>query len=215
MSGRVLGGLWLACGQLALATAPTVIVPAVILAGCVAATPFAAIGGAAGGGLTSSAAKANRHAKKARRSEAKVLRSIIDPALAAVASEKPLHARLLEQVAVRTQSTVVSVTETGRLRYKDLSSQGIDTVLEASVLRLDVSPENAFVLTARVRLIRVGDREELYASTHTFNIAASQWIAGGRKAVRAALVSGYQALADEIVDELFAKAAIAAHSNPR
>jgi hypothetical protein len=215
MAGRVLGGLWLACGQLALATAPTVIGPAIIGVGCVAATPFAAIGGAAGGGLTSSAAKANRHARKARRAEARALRSVIDPALEAVASENPLHARLLERLPARTQSTVISVTETGRLRYKDLSSQGIDTVLKATVLRLDVAFDNTFVLTAKVRLIRLADREELYADTHTFKIAASRWTADEGKAVRAALMNGYQALADKIVDELFREATVATRSNPR
>jgi hypothetical protein len=218
LSGRVLGGLWQACGQLMLATAPTVIGPAVIGVGCVAATPFAAIGGAAGGGLTSSAAKANRRARKARRAEVRALRSVVDPALAAVVSEDPLQARLLERLPTRSQSAVISITKTGRLRYKDLSSQGIDTVLKASVLRLDFAFDNTFVLTAKVRLIRLADREELYANTHTFNSAPpsiSQWTTDGDVLFRAELVKAYQALADQIVDELFREATVATRSNPQ
>jgi hypothetical protein len=139
----------------------------------------------------------------------KALRAVVEPALIAVASEKPLHRRLLEQVgAERAQSTVISVTKTGRPHYKELSRNGVDTMLEASVVRIDVSTENAFVLTARVRFMRVADREVLYANTHTFTIAprsVSEWTGDGGEALRAALLGGYQALAEEIVENMFTK----------
>lgn len=211
-SGRALGAMWKACGQAIVVSAAYIIGPFVVAYGCVVTTPFVAMGAAVYGGYTSGALKANRLARKARKSEVKALRDVIDPALAAVATERPLHARLLAQVPARTHAAVVDVRETGptsprkRPRYEDLASAGVDTVLEAMVVRIDVSPENAFVLTARVRLIRLADREELHAGTHTFDIAprsVAGWTADGGNALRASLVSGYRALAGEIVDELF------------
>lgn len=208
-SGHALGVMWAGCGQVIVGTAPTIIVPILVGAGCVVATPLVAIGGALVGGGNSAAAEANRAANAARAPEVKALRAAVEPALTAVASEKPLQRRLLEQVgAERAQSTVISVTKTGRQHYKELLRKGIDTVLEASVVRIDVSTENAFVLTARVRFMRVADREALYTNTHTFTIAprsVSEWTADGGEALRVALLGGYQALADEIVEDMFAK----------
>jgi hypothetical protein len=208
-SGRALGKMWAGCGQVIVGTAPTIIVPILAAAGCVVATPLVAIGGALVGGGNSAAAEANRAASAARASEVKALRAVVEPVLTAVASEKPLHRRLFEQVGTeRTQSAVTSVTKTGRPHYNELSRKGIDTVLEASVLRIDVSTENALVLTARVRLMRVADHEVLYAKTYTFNIAprsVSEWTTDGGEALRAALLGGYQAFADEIVGDMFAK----------
>jgi len=207
-SGRALGKMWGGCAQVAAGTAETIIVPFFVLAGCVIGTPFAAVGGALVGGGNSAAAEANRAANAAREPEVKALRTAVDPALSALASETPLQARLREQMAARTQGTVVGVTKTGRRHYKKLLNEGVDTVLEADVVRIDVSTENAFVLTARVRLIRLADREELYANTHPITIASraiSEWTADGGEVLRAALVSGYQALGDEIVEALLGK----------
>jgi hypothetical protein len=204
-SAGAVGVMWGGCLGVAVATAPTIVLPAIILAGCVVGTPFVAVGGALMGGGNSAAAKANRAARAAREPEVKALRGVVNPALSALATEKPLHARLLDRMAARTQGTVVSVTKSGRWHYTELLRNGIDTVLEADVVRIDVSTENAFVLTARVRLIRLADRQELYANTPTFTIASrsvSEWTADGGGALRAALVSGYQALADEIVEDL-------------
>jgi hypothetical protein len=208
-SGHALVVMWAGCSQVIGGTAPTIIVPILVGAGCIVATPLVAIGGALVGGGNSAAAEANRAADAARAPEVKALRSVVEPALTAVASGKPLHRRLVEQVgAERTQSTVISVAKTGRPHYKELSRKGIDTVLEASVVRIDISTENAFVLTARARLTRVADREALYANTHTFTIAprsVSEWTTDGGEALRAALLRGYQALADEVVGDMFAK----------
>jgi hypothetical protein len=208
-SGHALVVMWAGCSQVIGGTAPTIIIPILVGAGCVVATPLVAIGGALVGGGNSAAAEANRAADAARVPKLKALRAVVEPALIAVASEKPLHRRLLEQVgAERAQSTVISVTKTGRPHYKELLRKGIDTVLEASVVRIDVSTENAFVLSARVRLMRVADREALYANTHTFTIAprsVSEWTVDGGETLRAALLGGYQALADEIVEDMLTK----------
>jgi len=216
-SGRALGKMWGGCAQVTAGTAETIIVPFFVLAGCIIGTPFVAVGGALVGGGNSAAAEANRAANAAREPEVKALRGVVNPALRALATEKPLHARLLDQLAARTQKTVVSVPKSGQWHYNELLRNGIDTVLEADVVRIDVSTDNAFVLTAQVRIIRLAGREELYANMHTFTIASrsvSDWTADDGEVLHAALVSGYQALADEITEALLGKkhgAAVASH----
>lgn len=205
-AGRGLGKMWVGCMQASAVTAETVFIPFFVIIGCTYATPFVAVFGALHGGSDSDAAKANRAAKAARKPEVKALRAVIKPALAALASEKPLQARLLEGVSARTQGTVIDATETDRVRRKELASKGIDTMLEVGVPRLDVSPENAFILTAQVRLIRVTDNEELYANTYVSEIAprsVSEWTADDGNVLRSALVTGYEELADKIVGGLF------------
>ncbi len=203
---------WSGCQEVIHGTAFLIVVPIAVAYVCTAATPFVAIGGALHGGSNSDAAKANRVAKAARGSEVAELRSVIDPALAALANEKPLHRRLLEHARTQAYHAVVSVKDRGptsprkRARYKTLTSRGIDTVLEVTVPRLEVTPYNALVLTAHVRLIRVTDNEALYANTYSFETAPQtvwQWTANGGEGLRAALVNGCQGIADEIADDLF------------
>ena len=206
-AGHALGQMWLACGEAMVRTFPTIVGPYVIGYGCVVATPFVAIGGAMVGD-----SRANRAAKRARKSEVAQLRSVIDPALAALANEKPLHHRLLEHARTQAYHAVVSLKDRGptsprkRVRYKTLTSQGIDTVLEVTVPRVEVTPDNALVLTAHVRLIRITDNEALYANTYTFETAPQtvwQWTANGGDGFRATLVNGYEGLADKIAGDLF------------
>ena len=210
-SGHALATMWGGCAQAAGAGGTdefAAIVGVLVIAGCVIGTPFVAVGGALVGGGNSDAAQANRAARAAREPEVTALRAVVDPALSAVTGEKPLQTRLLEQVAAQTQSPVVTAPKTGRPHYKELLRNGIDTVLSADVVRIDVSPENALVLTARVRLIRVVDHKQLYANAHSLTIASrsvSEWTADGGDALQAALVRGYQALADEMVNALVGK----------
>ncbi len=211
-AGRALGGLWGGCGQVIVATAETIIIPILAWHGCVAVTPFVAVGGALIGGSGSDAAKTNRAAKAKHKAEVKELRPIIDATLDAVATDAPLQARLLEQAQNRTDHAFVSVPASDskkldkRAHYGSLESEGIDTVLEVSVPRLDFAVDYAFALTAQARLIRVRDNAELYTGTYTFGQGArwiSQWTADGGDKLSSALASAYQGLAEKIVDDVF------------
>ncbi len=211
-AGGALGGLWGGCGQVILGTLETIIVPILTWYGCVAVTPFVAVGGALIGGAGSDAAKANRAAKAKHKAEVKELRPIIDAALDAVATDTPLRDGLIEQAQARTHHAFVSVPASDRKRpdkrahYGSLESEGIDTVLEVSVPRLDFAVDYAFALTAQARLIRVRDNAELYTGTYTFGQGArwiSQWTADGGDKLSSALASAYQGLAEKIVDDLF------------
>jgi hypothetical protein len=206
-AGPALGQMWLGCGYGIVHTWSTIVGPYIIVYGCVVATPFVAIAGAIVGD-----SKAKRAARAPRKFEVAQLRSVIDPALAALVNEKPLHRRLLERAQAEAYHAVVSVNDRGpaslrkRVRYKTLTSQGIDTVLDVTVPRVDVTPDNALVLTAHVRLIRVTGNEALDTNTYTFETAPQtvwQWTANGGEGLRAALVNGYEGIADEIADDLF------------
>lgn len=203
---NAVGGMWSGCLTFIKGTAFTLVLPIVAADVCATVTPFVAVGGAMVGG-----SRVNRPAKRARKAEVADLRSVIDPVLAALANEKPLDQRLLERA--RTQADhAVDLKERGptsprkRVRYKTLTSEGIDTALEVIVSRIDVTPDNALVLTAHVRLIRVTDNEALYANTYTFETAPQtvwQWTANGGEGLRAALVNGYEGIADKIANDLF------------
>ena len=212
-AGRALGGLWAGCGQVMLGTLETIIIPILTWYGCVAVTPFVAVGGALIGGSGSDAAKTNRAAKAKHKAEVKELRPIIDAALDAVATDTPLRDGLLEQAQARTHHAFVSVPASDskkpdkRAHYGRLESEGIDTVLEVSVPRLDFAADNyAFALTAQARLIRVRDNAVLYTGTYTFGNGARgifQWTADGGDKLSSALASAYQGLAEKIVDDVF------------
>ena len=209
-AGGALGGLWGGCGQVILGTLETIIVPILTWYGCVAVTPFVAVGGALIGGAGSDAAKANRAAKAKHKAEVKELRPIIDAALDAVATDTPLRDGLIEQA--RTHHAFVSVPASDskkpdkRAHYGSLESEGIDTVLEVSVPRLDFAADYAFALTAQARLIRVRDNTVLYTGTYTFENGARgifQWTADGGDKLSSAFASAYRGLAEKIVDDVF------------
>ncbi len=72
--------------------------------------------------------------------------------------------------------------------------------------RLEFTPDHAFVLTVRTRLIQTADDQELFAGAYAFRTEArtiSEWTADGGEQVAAALTNAYEVLAARIVDSLF------------
>jgi hypothetical protein len=198
-------------------TAESIIIPALTFYGCAVVTPFVAVGGALHGHSNSGASKAHRAVKANHKANVKKLRPAVDSALDVVETQKPLQARVLEQTQAWTHHALVSVR--GRnakapdtpAPYRGLASQGIDTVLEVTVPRLDFAPNYAFVLTAKVRFIRATDNAELYAATYTFETepqVVSEWAAAEGKKLQAALVRAQQGLAEEIVDDILLRLAL-------
>ena len=211
-TGHALAGFWRGCGQTIEVTAETVIIPIVTLYGCVVLTPFVAVGGALHGHSDSDASKTNRAAKAKHKAEIKKLRPVVDSALNIVSTQPPLQVLVLEQAQARTHHAFVNVivrdTVTSREResYRTLAIKGVDTILEATMWRLDVTPDYAFEFTAKVRLIRVTDNVELYAGTYVVRTEArtiSEWTADEGDQLAAALINAYQLLAQRIVDSLF------------
>lgn len=217
-AGRALGGLWAGCGTVMAVTAETVIIPALTLYGCAVVTPLVAVGGALHGHSDSDASKAHRAAKAKHKTNVKKLRPAVDSALDVVETHKPLQARVLEQTRPWTHHALVSVGAGDAKApytpapYRGLARRGIDTVLEVTVPRLDFAPNYAFVLTAKVRFIRVADNVELYAATYTFETepqVVSAWAADEAEKLQAALVRAQQGLAEEIVDDVLLRLALA------
>lgn len=98
------------------------------------------------------------------------------------------------------------------LSYGYLSERDIDTVLEVSVMNIDLrgkwkndSPVT-FFMTIRTRLIRVKDGKVLYVATLIYQSSeheAFDWIANDLKLFREEFTRCYLVTAEKIVEELF------------
>lgn len=202
------------CGEVIGVTAESIIIPALTFYGCAVVTPFMAVGGALHGHSDSGASKAHHAAKAKHKANVKKLWPAVDSALDVVETHKPLQAPVLEQTQAWTHHALVSVRGRDAKApppYRGLASKGIDTVLEVTVPRLDFAPNYAFVLTAKVRLIRVMDNAELYAATRTFETepqVVSEWAADEGKKLQATLVRAQRGLAEEIVDDILLRLAL-------
>ena len=102
--------------------------------------------------------------------------------------------------------------------YRLLAREGIDTILEISVLALGLAGEwgvnspLAVFMTVRTRLIQVVDDTALYDSTSKYRSTTdkfiethkfTEWAANNAQPFREELVRAYQSLARKIVEELF------------
>jgi hypothetical protein len=92
--------------------------------------------------------------------------------------------------------------------YRPLAAQGMDTVLEVSVIRLgltgdrSVNPPLALSMTARIRLIRIGDGAELYQEELDRRSGSRkfvEWAANDAEAFRDAMDAAYTDVSREIV----------------
>lgn len=102
-------------------------------------------------------------------------------------------------------------TQEKKPTYRALATEGIDTVLELNVSRVELSgpwavnPHGALVMTVRVRLIQVMDGTELSARDFQYNGGPGPFtdLADNPEPLREGLEVAYQTLAKEILDTLF------------
>ncbi len=131
--------------------------------------------------------------------------------------QETLHDYLVETARDTTRYTVVAVSDRGpstadeRVDYR--SVEGIDTVLEASVLQITVQSKGsekrpvALVMTAHVRLVRTTDGRVLRTGTVkcvTRKHGLAEWMAADGEALHEEFTRCYKSLAVEIVDDLLA-----------
>jgi hypothetical protein len=104
------------------------------------------------------------------------------------------------------------ITSDEELSYGSLSDRGIDTVLEVSVMNVDLRGKwksiypLTFFMTIRARLIRVGDGEVLYVATLIYQSTDHNlldWEANDFKLFREEFTRCYPIVAEKIVEELF------------
>jgi len=120
--------------------------------------------------------------------------------------------------ARQTRDRVVLAADHGPSRpedegdnYRALAHRRIDTVLEVSVLALDMVGETAYdppalLIRLRTRLVRVADGTTLY--THRIRYLGpsrimEEWITDGARSFRDEVTRACRILADTIVDEVF------------
>ena len=94
--------------------------------------------------------------------------------------------------------------------YRMLAGSGVDTLIEATLLRLSFSEGRsghiAFGLSARARIIRTRDNKEQFSKVYTFVSEArtrADWTANSGAAVVTALRRAHQELAGGVVDHIF------------
>ena len=127
--------------------------------------------------------------------------------------------RLLNTAREKTAYTFVNLGEQGpstpgeKFDYCSLANNGVDTVLEISVLKAglagsgEIYPDVQVFVTSRTRLIRAADGEELYAATVTYKGAMhwySAWADENGKRFREELENSCERLSARAVEVLFA-----------
>ena len=125
---------------------------------------------------------------------------------------------ILSSAKEKTNYTLVNLDERGpsspeeEVDYSPVADEGIDTVLEISVLDVGLVgnsktyPNLMFFMSMQTRLIRTVDGEELYNAIvpyHGEMHEYSLWAADNAKLFRAALRTGSEKLGGEVVELLF------------
>ena len=104
------------------------------------------------------------------------------------------------------------ITSDEELSYDSLSERGVDTVLEGSLMNVDLRGKwksnypLTFFMTIRTRLIRVRDGEVLYVATLMYQSTEHKllaWEANDFKLFREEFARCYPIVAEKIVEELF------------
>ena len=166
-------------------------------------SPYIALGGAVYGAAT---AKPESEVDAARK------------AIAAALEGQDHQALLLEQFRESARGVGRKVTPVRRLvgttkDYSALRAQGLDTLLELRVARMNlgkkpgVNPPLHLRIAARVRLIDLHSGKELFGREFTYRSSEKleflQWAARDARPVRAAVSEGYQRLASDMAATLF------------
>lgn len=174
----------------------------------VGATVGAIAGGVSGALTAESAEKVEDTKAKARAAfvELKIQEAVGDYVLK--------YAREEAAFSVVTSAGIGPTNPDEGVDYQSLAIQGIDKVLEVSVLSMDTErgelldpdPPLSLVIRARARLVRVKDGKALTVLTYAFRSEPhkiSEWTANNLKRFNNALEQGYQQIAEQVVDEIF------------
>lgn len=166
--------------------------------------PFAAAGGAAYGAVVAPSKDEIAPAKHS-----------IEAALAELEMQGRLRDQTLRAAqAVWPQPVIApqhSTQSWEKGAYRELAREGVETVLEVAVIRLEremttkeeIDSPFIIILEAHARLISVSDGREIYQGTHIFRSKARhfrQWAENDAEPLREAFELGYQNLAANIVE---------------
>ena len=166
-------------------------------------TPYIAIGGAIHGAATA-----------IPESEVAAARTAIAAALKGQDHQTLLLERFRESArGAGREMTPVRRPGAGAGEYSALRDQGLDTLLELRVARMNlgkkpgVNPPLQLRIAARLRLIDLHSGKELFGREFTYRSSEKleflQWAASDARPVRAAVSEGYQRLASDMAAALF------------
>lgn len=169
-------------------------------------SPLLILGGAIHGGATAESTK-----------EIHELEVELKSVVAESKTQQAIRDRLMEVAREQTSHRFMLFTEQGptspyeNVSYPPLETEGIDTILEMSVLTVGLTGQGdrdvplAFFVTARTRLIRVMDEAEFHTRTWTYTSGTRQlteWAAENAQPFREEMDRACQNLAEMIVREL-------------
>lgn len=148
--------------------------------------------------------------------------------LAELKMQEALRDHVLQEARNQTRYTFILLTEEGptepgeEITYRAVRSEGVDMILEVSVQSVGfkgkwaINPPIAFSMTAHVRLIEVGDGTVHWDRSSPYTTSArpyTEWTVNDAQAFREALDSGYERLAEKIVDALFLYTPLPGHED--
>jgi hypothetical protein len=174
---------------------------------CLVATPFALCIGGLKGAIEAPSVE-----------EVEESEAVLGNVLKEIPVQEKMRDHILQVAQKQTRHSFVVLEGQGPntrayvLSYGFLSDRGIDTVLEVSVMNVDLrgkwksdSPVTFFI-TIRTRLIRVVDGEVLYVATLIYQSTEHKsfdWEANDFKLFREEFARCYVVTAEKIVEELF------------
>lgn len=177
-----------------------------LLLGLILAPVAGLIGGVAGGVLAEPAVKVEKE-------EARLRNVLTDLKI-----QETMRNHFLRVAREKTNSPFVVLEEQGpvtpdeEINYCSLSGNGIDTVLEISVLNfglkgsMGINPPIEFFMNLRLKLIRTIDGEMVYVTTMRYEgkkLKFADWSANNAQSFREEFNLSYLNLSERIVDKLF------------
>jgi hypothetical protein len=180
--------------------------PGGCLLGLILAPVGGLIGGVAGGVMAEPAAKVEK--------EEAVLKNVLTD----LKIQETMRNHFLQVAREKTNSLFVVLEEQGpvtpdeEINYCSLSGNGIDTVLEISVLNfglkglIGINPPIEFFMNLRLKLIRTIDGEMVYVTTMRYEgkkLKFADWSANNAQSFREEYKLSYLNLSERIVDKLF------------
>lgn len=131
--------------------------------------------------------------------------------------QESLRDRVFQVAREQTRHSFVLVEDRGPtvpgngVSYSPLTVEGIHTVLEVSVEKFGlpgggINPPLPLTMSARARLVKAANGTELYAATWVYQSGMRkfvEWANDNAQPLRDELERAYQALAEQIVDQLF------------
>jgi len=172
----------------------------------IALAPVVGLGGAIYGAI------AAESAEKVQEAEATLNKAVADLKI-----QEAMRDRVLQVARNETLQSFVPLEDRGptipneEVSYSSLTSEGVDTILEISVTKFElpgggINPPLPLIISVCGRLLKSADGTELYGRPWVYRSGTrkfAEWAANNAEPLRDEVDRGLQALAEQIVEEIF------------